>query len=49
MRIRSAKTSASRFGTLGGRREGGRKRLRCERPGKTSEGVVKKAWKPRVK
>jgi hypothetical protein len=49
MRSKSAKTSASRLGTLGGSREGGRRRLRWERPGKTSEGVVKKAWKPRVK
>lgn len=29
--------------------EGGRRRERWFKPGKTSEGEVKKVWKPRVK
>src|SRR4051812_42674249 len=45
----SSKTSADRFGTLGGMMAGGRKRPCRSRPGKTSDGDAKKAANPRVK
>lgn len=49
MCMRSAKVFAERFGTLGGRIVGGRRRERCERPGKASLGVVKNMEKPSEK
>jgi hypothetical protein len=46
---RSAKVLADLFGTLGGNIEGGLRSVRCDRPGKTSVGVVKKIENPSEK
>lgn len=45
----SEKVLADRFGTEGGRMEGGRRSPSRSRPGKTSVGVLKKTAKPREK